>query len=273
MRGFRLIVEYDGTHFHGWQCQEGSRTVEGELCAASRRLSSGAVESAGASRTDSGVHALGQSALIRAETNLDANAFGRALEALTPRDIGIVRCSAADPEFHPRFSALEKRYLYRVVSRRRTPLFGRGYEWWVRAPLDLARMQAAARLLTGTHDYAAFQNRSKDPPESSVRTLRALDCQQSGDRFAFQCIGDGFLYRMVRNLAGTLVDVGRGKLAADDCREILASRERSRAGPSAPPEGLYLMEVAYPDTPLCAIADLGAPPASCEWEWLAERRG
>lgn len=265
MRSFRLIVEYDGSRFHGWQAQAGLRTVEGELRAALARSCGGAVETAGASRTDTGVHARGQCALVRVDTALEPGALGRALEALTPADLGIVECREAAADFHPRHSALEKRYLYRVYSARRAPVFERGYEWWVRAPLDLERMRAAAHALEGTHDFSAFQNRSKDPPESPVRSLRAIDCQQVGDRFVVQVIGDGFLYRMVRNITGTLVEIGRGKLAPAECAAILSSRDRGHAGPCAPPNGLYLMEVAYPDTSPCTVEDFRSSPRGAGW--------
>ncbi len=252
-RHFRLVVEYDGSGFHGWQAQAGVRTVEGTLREAAQGIVGGSVSTAGASRTDAGVHARGQSVCLSASTGLDAAEFARALQASTPRDLGIVSCHEIEGEFHARYDALEKRYLYTIDNSTRAPVFARSTRWWVRFHLDVEAMNRAGCCLVGEHDFAAFRNRSKDEPDETVRTLRAVDWQRSGDRICFQVIGSSFLYRMVRNLVGTLVEVGRGKLDEGEIALILASCDRRRGGPSAPPEGLSLMEVSYADTAPCRL--------------------
>lgn len=257
-RRLRLVLAYDGTEFHGWQYQDGCRTVEGELRIALAEIAAGDVETAGASRTDTGVHALGNCALATLETRLDCTEVQRALTALTPADLAIVECREAAPDFHPRFDAVEKRYLYRVNTAGDDPVFGTRYQWWVRPALDERLMHESGQALVGEHDFAGYRNRSKDEPEDTVRRIRAVDCRRRGDHVFFQVIGEGFLYRMVRNIVGTLVEVGRGRFPPARVAEILRSGDRGEAGPSAPPEGLYLMEIAYPDTERCAIS--GSPP-------------
>ncbi|MFQ5653412.1 MAG: tRNA pseudouridine(38-40) synthase TruA [Planctomycetota bacterium] len=252
-RRFRIVLEYDGGGFHGWQAQIGLRTVEGCLREALAPLTDAAAMTAGASRTDAGVHALGQVALAVLETRLDAEELARALAARAPTDLGIVSLEEAADDFHPRHSAIEKRYLYRIVNSPRRPTFSQRHGWWVAPPLSLDAMAEGARAIVGRHDFEAFRNRSKDPPEESVRTIRVTRWDCTEEQVFFQVVGDGFLYRMVRNLVGTLVEVGRGRMEPAAIPEILLSRDRRRAGPSAPPQGLYLMEIAYPDTPLCVL--------------------
>lgn len=254
MRYFRLIIEYDGTDFHGWQHQDGARTVEGCLRAAIAPLSRDTFETLGASRTDTGVHALGQCVRIGLETDLDAEVLARAIEARTPADLGIVSCREVTEPFHPRFDAIEKRYLYRLAIGPRPPVFGRGRTWWQRQALDLTLMNEAARLAIGRFDFAGFRNRSKDEPEDTVREIRAAEWRPNAGGLFFQVIGDGFLYKMVRNLVGTFVEVGRGKLEPSVVERVLTTRDRTIAGPTAPPQGLHLMEVAYPETPRCELA-------------------
>lgn len=256
MRALRLVVEYDGTHFHGWQFQSDQRTVEGCLRAGLARLSRDAVATAGASRTDTGVHARGQCVLAHLDCELPVERIHRALNSLVPEDLGVRECREADPDFHPRRRAIEKRYLYRITTGSRSPVFGRDYIWWVRGELDVERMHDAAQVFVGEHDFAAFRNRSKDEPESTVRRIRVADCRPTSEgSIVFQVIGDGFLYRMVRNLVGTLVEVGRGRFSREDLRAILAASDRERSGPTAPARGLYLMEVSYPDTSSCELSD------------------
>ncbi|MEE8142951.1 MAG: tRNA pseudouridine(38-40) synthase TruA [Planctomycetota bacterium] len=253
MRRLRLVLEYDGTDFHGWQFQEGVRTVEGCLQEALTRLSRGPVETAAASRTDSGVHALGQCVLAVLESDLEICQLGAALNSWMPPDLAVRECQEAEPGFHPRHDSLEKRYLYQILNRRQKSVFSRAYSWWVPQPLEDGRIREAARHMVGEHDFAAFSNRTKDAPENSVRRMRLLDWQQKGEHCTFQVIGSGFLYRMVRNLVGTLVEVGRGRLDSGEIPQILRSRERQRGGPTAPPQGLYLMEVSYPGTQPCTL--------------------
>ncbi|MCI0651075.1 MAG: tRNA pseudouridine(38-40) synthase TruA [Planctomycetes bacterium] len=259
MRRFRIVLEYDGCGFHGWQEQEGVRTVEGCLREALSAVSKGTIETCGASRTDTGVHARGQCALAECDTRLEAPELARALAALTPADMGIIECRDAAPDFHPRRSAIEKLYLYRVRLAARDSLFSGRYEWRLPGDLDAEAMNKGAAHLVGEHDFAAFRNRSEGEPENTMRRVRLAGWSVRGEVASFQVIGNGFLYRMVRNFAGTLVDVGRGRMAPARVAEILASRDRREAGPSAPPQGLFLVRVAYPDTAPCE-------PDSAPWE-------
>ncbi|MCA8962021.1 MAG: tRNA pseudouridine(38-40) synthase TruA [Planctomycetes bacterium] len=247
-RRFRVTLAYCGTAYHGWQAQDGVPTVEGALRAALSKLSRGPVETAGASRTDTGVHAWGQCCLCTLETTLDEPALLRALQSWTPRDISIRRVQEVD-DFHPRFDALEKRYLYRVANGASRPIFAPDLRWWVDRPLDESRMNRATAALIGTHDFAAFRNVSKDEVVSTVRTIRRAEWVRHQERLEFQVIGDGFLYRMVRNLVGSMVEVGRGKRDLEWLAEVRDGGDRTRAGPTAPAEGLFLMEVRYPDDP------------------------
>ena len=248
---FRVVLEYDGTDFHGWQAQPGVRTVEGCLREAVAPLSPDGFETTGASRTDTGVHARGQCALVTLTREREPLELRKALAARTPPDMGVVSVDAVGGEFHPRTSAIEKRYLYVLNDRERPTVLGRGFHWWVPRRLDVDAMAEGSRAWIGRHDFAAFRNRSKDEPPDTVKTVHQVDVSREGEWVFVQVIGDGFLYRMVRNFVGTLVEVGRGHWAPAECGEILASTDRGRAGPSAPPQGLSLMEIAYPDTPRC----------------------
>ncbi|MEM7262635.1 MAG: tRNA pseudouridine(38-40) synthase TruA [Planctomycetota bacterium] len=248
LRRFDVTLGYCGRDFHGWQFQEGVRTVEGELRAALAQLSPEPIETVGASRTDRGVHAHGQRCRCELTTRLPADRLVRALQALTPPDLMVHAVHEVDASFHPRFDAQEKRYLYRVRSALAPTCFGDDLHWWVRQPLDVAAMRAASAPLIGRHDFEAFRNVSKDGPDDAVRTVRVIDWREHRDGWlTCQVIGDGFLYKMVRNLVGTLVEVGRGARGPEEIAEILASRDRRRAGATAPPQGLFLMNIRYSD--------------------------
>ena len=244
LHSYRLVIAYDGTEFRGWMDNDGVRTVQGELKEALQVLTDGSVEVEGSSRTDTGVHARGQLVRVRLQDFIDPESLQRSLQGITPKDIEVVSCQIADAKWHPRFSAIGKRYLYRITNSPRRPLFQEQTCWWVRPELDLEAMNNAALPLIGQHDFAAFRTRSKDEPVDTVRTIYELRVDRAGDRVWIQVVGDGFLYRMVRNLVGTLVEVGRGFRDASESIEILESRDRQRAGVAAPPQGLFLMEVA-----------------------------
>lgn len=252
-RTFRVRLGYRGQGFHGWQFQPDVRTVEGEVRAALARLSGREVETRGASRTDTGVHAVGQVVTFALDTEMSDGSMRRALEALTPDDVRVHRVETVSPDFDPRSDAIEKRYLYRIRAASTPSLFAHEYEWWVRSELDASAMDAAARHWIGTHDFRSFQNRSEDPPETSVRTILRTRVSRIGTQIDFQVVGDGFLYRMVRNLVGTLVTIGSGRWSVEDAERVLGARDRTAAGPCAPPQGLFLMEVRYPGDPPCPI--------------------
>lgn len=247
MRTLKLTLQYDGTAYVGWQRQPNGPTIQALLEDAIARLEGEPVAVHGAGRTDAGVHALAQVASVRVNNALDEPTLRRALNAVLPRDVRITGVEAAAPAFHARFSARAKTYEYRLVDAPIISPFLRQYAWHVPQPLDLAAMRTAADVLVGTHDFAAFQG-SGSAVVSTERTVSALTIEAGAgfDRpLRIRVTADGFLRHMVRNIVGTLVEVGAGRLNAARPRAVLESRDRSRAGPTAPPHGLFLADVAY----------------------------
>lgn len=244
MRNVRAEVAYDGAGFFGWQRQDGFESVQEALEEALAALLGGPVTVQGAGRTDTGVHALRQVAHFHVDTRLDDDRLLHALNAHLPPTVVLRRLETCRDDFHARFDARAKRYLYvTATSRFRQPLLS-GRVHWVRTPPDFRAMRAAGAVLVGRHDYAAFGN-AGSPRSSTVRTVTALRLVARRERFAIVIQGDGFLYKMVRTIAGTLIDVGRGRLTIDDVRAALEGGDRERAGPTAPARGLYLLRVLY----------------------------
>ena len=243
-RTLRLTLEYDGTDFCGWQLQDGQRTVQGVLEQAIHEMSGETVRVRGAGRTDSGVHAKGQVAAFSTATSIPAIGFLRGLNGLLPRDVAVVAAEDAPPGFDPRRHARGKIYRYTFWNQEvRTPLYER-YTWHVRAPLDVAAMARAGEVLVGEHDFSAF--RAADCERvSTVRRVRRVEVRKSGPLVEVDVEATAFLKNMVRIMAGTLCAVGRGEMTADDVARILAERDRSRAGMTAPPSGLCLIAVQY----------------------------
>jgi tRNA pseudouridine38-40 synthase len=243
-RTFRVVLAYDGTAYSGWQVQPGRDTVQGRIVAASQRLLGDAPRVTGASRTDAGVHALGQVVSIQGARELSADVVGRALNATLPRDIRVVACAAADEGFDARRAAAGKRYGYLLEDRPVPSPFLLRYAWHVPVPLDVARMRESLRPLSGRHDFSAFcaaPGREHEP----TCTLRALHVLRRHGRIALLVSGDRFLHHMVRNIVGSAVEVGRGAREPGWLAEVLAGRDRRRAGPTAPPHGLTLLRVLY----------------------------
>jgi tRNA pseudouridine38-40 synthase len=246
VRNFRLILEYDGRDFEGWQIQAGtSRTVQGCLAAAIEVITSVAPRITGSGRTDSGVHAEGQVASVRLETDLSAEVLRRALNGNLPGDVVVLEATEVGPEFDARRQATSKRYRYAIWNaRRRSPLRA-ARQAHVAQRLDVEAMRDAAARLLGEHDFACFKAAGSDV-ESSVRSLFRLDVLgRAGAEIVLEVEGSGFLRHMVRNIAGTLIEVGRGKRQPDSLEGLLASRDRGLAGPTAPAHGLTLVWVAY----------------------------
>jgi tRNA pseudouridine38-40 synthase len=245
MRVLKLVLEYDGSHYCGWQVQGDAPTVQGVLEQALVKILGARVRVSGAGRTDAKVHALGQVASFRSASALPVEALQRALNSLLPRDVAIREVQEAPPEFHARFSALGKIYAYRILNRPvRSPVRLR-YVWHVPQALDLPAMTVAAMSLHGTHDFAAFQA-AGSVVKSTERTLTALTVTQEGEEIIVHGTATGFLRHMMRNIVGTLVEVGRGARPAADVQRILEARDRRLAGVTAPPQGLYLVQVLYP---------------------------
>ncbi len=247
MRTLKLTVAYDGTDYVGWQRQAGGASIQGVLEDALAPFEGAPVTVHGAGRTDAGVHALGQVASVRLTAAIEPGTLARALNAVLPAAIRIVSAEDADADFHARFSATGKTYEYRIVNAPFVSPFIQRYAWHVPQRLDMDAIEAATAFLRGRHDFAAFQSAGTDVP-SSVRTITDIEWTRGCGPdvpLVLRMSGDGFLRHMVRNIAGTLVEVGRGRWPAPAMAGILASRDRSRAGTTAPPHGLFLTAVMY----------------------------
>jgi tRNA pseudouridine38-40 synthase len=258
LRTLRLVLEYDGTGFAGWQVQRGKRTVQAEVAKAVQRVTGERVTVYGASRTDAGVHAEGQAAHIRTRTRIACARLVHALNANLPPDVTVLRVDEPPEGFHAQFDAAGKTYRYRVLRRDVRSALRRDRAYLVRSPLDVGRMREAAARLVGTHDFRAFCTEARTRKRTERRIDR-LEIRADGDEVVFEVDGSGFLYNMVRTIVGTLLWVGIGRLGPDDVSAILDSRDRRRAGSVVPPQGLTLVEVRYggPDARL-----RGAPVAA-----------
>jgi tRNA pseudouridine38-40 synthase len=246
MPTFRLTLEYDGSEFAGWQSQaQGERTVQATLAAALAEIAGAPVRVTGAGRTDAGVHAEGQVAAATLETRLDAETLQRALNAHLPRDLAVVACATVREGFDPRRDAVGKLYRYGVWNgRAASPLRRRRFHH-VPAPLDVAAMQGAAAHLLGRHDFASFQAAGSSVTDT-VRTLRRVEVAgAAGEEIVLSLEGDGFLRHMVRNVVGTLLEIGAGRRPPGSLTALLAARDRTQAGPTAPARGLTLVRVDY----------------------------
>lgn len=240
-----LTVEYEGTGYHGWQFQPGLPTVQGEVQAAVARVVGEPREVSGASRTDRGVHACGQAAAYVHAGPIPIERLPRVLNAYLPKDIRVRRAKEVALEFNPRQDAYGKIYRYTFLCRDVESVFLRRVTCCVGKTLDVPAMRLAASQLCGKHDFRSFQNASKDPPESTVRELFAVDVYEEGPLTHIQVAGSAFLYNMVRNISGTLLEVGLGRRKAERMKEILESRDRRAAGAKAEACGLCLLGVYF----------------------------
>jgi len=245
MANFKLTIEYDGTAYSGWQRQAEEPTVQAEIERALAFMTRSTITLTGAGRTDAGVHALGQVANFHCDTRLGPEAFLKGLNSLLPADIAIRDCRRVPEDFHARFDAKSKVYRYHILNRSARAAVGRSYAWFLHRPLDLEAMRRAAEAIVGRRDFKAFES-SGSPRAHTVRNVLDAGWMEGEDRrLTFQIEADGFLRCMVRNIVGTLVAVGLGKLAPGIVRDIIDSRDRKRAGAAAPGRGLFLVEVKY----------------------------
>jgi tRNA pseudouridine38-40 synthase len=244
-RRIQLVVGYRGTRYHGWQIQPDVMTVQGTLEAALKTIANETVRVHASGRTDTGVHALGQVVHFDTTSSIPAPSLLRGLNSLLPADLVVKRARDVPTDFHARYSARRKTYAYVVHNHPLRPAFHMSYVWHVAQPLRLAAMQTAAQALIGQHDFSAFRAASCTA-RSPVRSLMRLTVKRRGKRILFLLTADGFLQHMVRNIVGTLVQIGRGQIDAEAMPAILQSRQRHMAGPTAPPQGLYLVRVMYP---------------------------
>lgn len=243
-RNVRAQIAYDGSLFFGWQRQDGFPSVQQAIEESLEALLGDAVTVYGAGRTDTGVHALRQVANFHVDTRLDDDRLRHALNAHLPKGVVLRRLETCRDDFHARFDARSKRYLYIVATSRFRPPIGEHLAHWVNYPLDLAAMRRAAGELVGRHDFRAFGNAGSER-KTTVRELTGMRVVARRESLAFVVQADGFLYKMVRTIVGTLLDVGRGHREPDSLRLALASGERTDAGPTAPASGLFLLSVRY----------------------------
>ena len=244
-RNFKITLQYEGTRYRGWQKQGNTdNTVQARVERALENLCGAPVEARGSGRTDAGVHALGQVVSAAMDTDLTPQEVRDGLNAHLPADIAAVDCEERDLRFHARLNARRKTYRYRIHQGPVPDVFGRRWAWDCPETLDLAAMERAAGLLTGTHDYRSFCS-NKRYKKSTVRTVTAIHIRRRGDTVTLTFRGDGFLYHMVRILTGTLLEVGLGKRAPEEMPAILAAKDRAAAGPTAPAQGLTLVRVEY----------------------------
>lgn len=246
MPRFKLTLEYDGSRYSGWQLQKDERSIQGELIqVATKVFDNQPVEIYGAGRTDAGVHARGQVAHLEVgNTRLSPDQVRMAMNDALGHAINILQVEKVNPKFHARFDARSRSYTYQISKRR--DAFGKKYVWWVRDPLNLSAMRNAAARLEGFHDFRSFGMTEKDVQKSTKVDLYRVEIREEGDRIIIHITGSHFLWKMVRRMVGVLVEVGRGNMAAQDIDLFLKTDSREPARFTAPPSGLFLEHVEYP---------------------------
>lgn len=242
---FKLTIEYDGTRYSGWQFQKDARTIQGELQKAiGEAAETTTFELYGSGRTDAGVHALGQVAHLDITTKLDAFKLRLGINDRLPHDIHVLKIEKAGPKFHARHDAIARSYLYQI-SRRRTA-FGKKAVWWIKDELEIQKMRSAATLFLGLKDFRNFT--AKDPEGESTKVeLQEIALSESGSLILIRIVGSHFLWKMVRQIVGVLAEVGRGRLSADAVARMFKERSDLTARLTAPPSGLFLEKVYYPN--------------------------
>ena len=247
MRNFKITFEYDGAEFAGWQIQaQGERTVQGEMEAVIAKVFKQPLKVIASGRTDSGVHARGQVASFKADTRMKPLEIQRALNSLLPADIAVHDVRQVKSDFHAQYSVKEKTYRYTVLNRKYRSVFLRDRVYFHPYPLNISRMRKGAQCLVGRHDFKSFQ--AYDPlraERQTVRSIKKIVIKKEGDLIHMDVTADGFLYKMVRNIAGTLLAIGAGQLPPGDMPKILKAKNRKAAWDTAPAEGLCLVAVKY----------------------------
>lgn len=245
MRNIRLLLEYDGTNYHGWQRQKNALSLQEVVETALAKLTGEPIKLLGSGRTDAGVHARGQVANFHTSSHIPLKAFHAGLNSLLPRDIAVLDAAEAQANFHARKSARAKTYEYLILNRKEPSPLNRRYAWLVKHPLDLEAMDRAAAVLPGEHDFTAFRASGGSPGHAVREVLQAAWQQGAEGRLRFTITANGFLRGMVRSLVGTMVEIGQGKRPPEDLAGLLVSGDRQQAGPTAPAQGLFLVEVVY----------------------------
>lgn len=247
MKRIKLTVAYDGTNYCGWQIQPNGITIEEVLNRKISRLTKEEIRIIGASRTDSGVHAMGNIAVFDTESTIPPERFAYALNQKLPDDIVIINSEEVPSDWHPRYQNCTKTYEYHILNTKLPNPIKRYTTYHVSFPLDERKMQEAAEYLKGTHDFASFCN-IRTNVEDTVRTIYSLDIARKEDEIIIRIQGNGFLYNMVRIIVGSLIRVGRGFYTPEKIKEIRNARKRTEAGVTAPPQGLILMQIQYDET-------------------------
>ncbi len=249
MKTYKLTVEYDGSKYSGWQDQINARSVQGELKLAAQELFGGAIEVQGSGRTDAGVHAVGQVAHIKVQrpTRMKTHEILRALNDRLPSSVAILDCEEADPRFHARHSAVARGYFYQISTRKAA--LSKKFVWWIKEPLDVGKMQQAAALIVGRHDFHAFRAADKSKPdESTLVVVESAEVGIDDHLIVFRIEASHFLWKMVRRLAGTLVKVGLGEVSVEEFGALLNGKKNPKldvAAWTAPAAGLFLESVRY----------------------------
>ncbi|MCJ7747069.1 MAG: tRNA pseudouridine(38-40) synthase TruA [Desulfobacterales bacterium] len=245
MRNIRLLIEYNGTNYQGWQVQPKGPTIQGMVEEKLALITGEAVHLIGSGRTDSGVHAFGQVANFKTKSQLNIHSIQKALNSLLPPDIMIRRAEEVEEGFDARKQSKSKVYEYRILNRELRSAFDHEYAWHIPQKLDFEEMRKATRILIGEHDFSSFRSVGS-PTRTAIRRVIRAEWKRGRDGFIrFEVEANGFLKQMVRAMVGTLVEVGKGKIDSEEFRKILDSRNRKEAGPTAPAHGLFLKEVKY----------------------------
>jgi tRNA pseudouridine38-40 synthase len=245
MKNYKIVIEYDGTGFSGWQRQKDKKTIQQEIETALSQILNQPVRIIGSGRTDAGVHAYGQVANFHVDTKIETSSIKRALNSIIKSAISIRDCTIVDDNFHAQYSAVSKEYHYIILNREEPCAIGASFIWHIKKPLDIALMSQCCQFITGVHDFSAFENTGS--PRATH--IREVFCAKLEDHYQntiiFKIRANGFLKNMVRNIMGTLVFVGLKKISVREFKHILDSKNRSKAGPTAPPQGLFLKMVYY----------------------------
>ncbi len=245
MKNIKIVIEYDGTDYHGWQCQANLPTVQETIEDAIKQITKEKVKITGSGRTDAGVHAMGQVANFLTETQMDPETLRKALNSTLPRDISIIETQEVPDDFHAQFSSRSKVYEYRIFNRPHRPALQRNRVWHIPEKLDAGKMKEAAAYLEGTHDFSVFAT-ADITVKTTVRTVKQIHVKKTREGTILVKIeAEGFLKRMVRMITGTLVQTGRGKLSPEGFGQILAEGQKTKNVFSAPPQGLFLKKVIY----------------------------
>lgn len=245
MKNYKIIIQYDGTRYKGWQVQNSTdMTIQGKIQRVLSEMAGQEVEVIGSGRTDAGVHAYGQAANFHLPEKFKTEEILEYLNRYLPMDIAVTEIREADERFHARFHAVSKTYMYRIHRSTIPNVFERKYMYTYTEPLDVEMMRKAAKILTGTHDFMAFCG-NKKMKKSTVRTVTDIIIEETETELRISYSGDGFLQNMIRIMTGTLIEVGNGTKTLSQVEEILQKKERRNAGYTVPPEGLCLKEVHY----------------------------